>query len=592
MQQQVYYTPISLPYGAPLPIPDRVETCGLYQRQSHQNNPDEPSIESQRDQCRAWAERARLIAPDGKVVGLIVIEAAIAGEIGDSGSTRRPAVRKLLDLAERGVIRHCVVMMQDRLGRGRALGALTLEADEVGLTMHSVLDPFDRGIADAANGLVSGEFRKSVARHTQRGRRDRAVYKHKPIAGCKPGYGYRWDDPVQKNRYIAHDLESAVMVRAFDAVAYHGVTLTAMCAQLMDDGVPAPKGGKVWNVETLSKLIHHDRYVGEAVAFGQRKYLPTGRTRIDANGRAKQVYLHVERPDSERVILPEGTYPALVSRETAAAARAAITRNKSQAKRNNRKPEAFLLRSGFIYCGACGEAARTVWKGRDKDGNATRPYYVVEPTRQQHQECGYRAISQAKADGIVWDHVVLALNDDGVIAAKVKAADESDPYHVQIERLTRQREKLAGEKDRLWAMLDRLDDDLKDEAIERINAKSQQLRGVTSELDALLETQAGWRSERRAGADFGERVGAVRRALIEPARATYAEKRIALEALGVRAYLQADNTIVCEWAGKGMVALESGVHGEDFVSANTSSCGNNIPASFLWTDPHILARYA
>ena len=55
----------------------------------------------------------------------------------------------------------------------------------------------------------------------------------------------------------------------------------------------------------------------------------------------------------ERMMLP-GIAPAIVTPEEHALAQSILERNKANAIRNNRDPQATLLRAGFIRCGHCG----------------------------------------------------------------------------------------------------------------------------------------------------------------------------------------------------------------------------------------------
>jgi site-specific DNA recombinase len=61
------------------------------------------------------------------------------------------------------------------------------------------------------------------------------------------------------------------------------------------------------------------------------------------------------RPPEEQVLLPD-IAPPIVTAEEQAAVLARLAYNQAHAIRNNTRPEATLLRAGFIQCGHCGRS--------------------------------------------------------------------------------------------------------------------------------------------------------------------------------------------------------------------------------------------
>jgi hypothetical protein len=82
------------------------------------------------------------------------------------------------------------------------------------------------------------------------------------------------------------------------------------------------------------------------------------RRRVVRMEAGRKIKTTARRPESEWIRLPDGTIPPLVDAATFAAIGVRLARNKAQSARNNRHPEAALLRAGFGVCGGCGARLR------------------------------------------------------------------------------------------------------------------------------------------------------------------------------------------------------------------------------------------
>jgi hypothetical protein len=201
--------------------------------------------------------------------------------------------------------------------------------------------------------LISGdqayEERASLLEAMLRGRRTRVLSHGRPLHGRNPRYGWNWideRDPVTgklilKARMEVCEPEAANVRRMYDE-ALHGATLYKIVHGLMADGVPNTIGEPRWNNAFVRSILRDQRYMGVAYAMVYQK-VKKGST-----------VTRVMRPEDGRVLLPEGTYPPIVSAEVWHAVQNRLTQNKLQASRNNRHPESALLRGGFVACAECG----------------------------------------------------------------------------------------------------------------------------------------------------------------------------------------------------------------------------------------------
>src|SRR5439155_21486905 len=177
--------------------------AAIYCRVSSARQEDGYSLDDQERGCRQYAEQR----------GYQV--AVVEREVADSTALSRPRLDALREAGRRGELDRVLVYVQDRLGRGADIIAVTLYLLEaVGLAAECVLEPFgstalDKGLV-AIRGMGSGMEEENIARRTQAGRRARAR-SGKLIPGYKVLYGYRWRD-ASKSAYDI-DPETAPVVR-------------------------------------------------------------------------------------------------------------------------------------------------------------------------------------------------------------------------------------------------------------------------------------------------------------------------------------------------------------------------------------------
>src|SRR5829696_7688448 len=111
---------------------------------------------------------------------------------------------------------------------------------------------------------------------------------------------------------------------------------------LEERGILSPTGRLQWTSPAIRQVITRSIYSGTGTAYA------TVATRRPGGGYDRRL-----ATPEERTLLP-GIAPAIVTPEEHALAQSILERNKANASRNNRDPEATLLRAGFIRCGHCG----------------------------------------------------------------------------------------------------------------------------------------------------------------------------------------------------------------------------------------------
>ena len=505
-------------------MPDR---AAIYCRVSSTMQEDGASLSEQERICREYAGRHNF-----DVV-------AVYHETADGEEIERLKLRQLLALGRRGEARHVVVWKQDRLGRGNKAHEVVFYMCELsGLEPHCVLEPYgdtsEAMMTRGMRGIVSGEEKKNIRLRTQLGRKARARA-GKLIPGPRPLYGYRYVDvgTGRGQTKVAYepDPETAPIVRRIFRELASGKAIRRVADGLNADGIPTPWRAKQWLYSSVRLLARHPAYCGDGCAYGSVK-----RKRVQGVGGERRLLRTARDPD-ERIALPEGTIPALVSREEWQAARAAAAKNKREAVRHNRDPEAFLLRAGYIRCGHCGRGAHVVWKPPKRGSAQThRPNYVIARNRADatHSECPNTTISAARIDATVWRRVESLLLDDAVIRREVARLRTADPGPDERKAVERALAQVAQQQHKAARAILVLDDDAAEPLVEQLALLGRRKAELAGEIARVAAREAAW----RRAEETLDRIETWRARVARNLRdATYPLKRDVLTALDVRVTL-------------------------------------------------------
>ena len=329
----------------------------------------------------------------------------------------RPKLMALTRLVEAGQVDVLVVHALDRLSRNQAHRSfLFVHCARHGVRIESVTEQLDDSIQGKIVRLVSelyAEYELVIKKErTERGKRARAG-SGRPISASLP-YGYRWEDPEphKKTRMAVYEPEALIVRRIFDWLAGGG-TATALMYALNAEGIPSPKPkeGQLnkWSTKTIGRIVRNDAYIGKAWAYKSQSLYENG----------KRVRLP-NRPESERVALPDGTIPPSVDAETFRKAEERLVHNRREATRNHHHAELFLLRGGFAKCHHCGGTLEAMTAPRGDR------YYRCIPAQRRKHGCPSCSIRVEALESAVWDRVTLVLGDRDFIGQQMRQQAESD----------------------------------------------------------------------------------------------------------------------------------------------------------------------
>lgn len=486
-----------------------VETvrAALYLRvSSRMQEEDGTSLQSQEERCRVFAaERGFSIAPEH-----VFTEIHTGVELWE-----RPKLTALRQAARAGDIDTVVAYSIDRLSRDPVhLGVLISEADHAGVAVHFVTEPLDNSPEGQLIRFVRGYAAKveheKIKERTMRGRRTRAE-SGRLLPGNRPPYGYSWADEG-KTHLIENPVTAPVVRRLFNEVNA-GTTARQLALTLTAEGIPTPTGRERWCVPTIVQLIRHPVYYGEPRAFRYRWVTePDGRR------------VRREAPESEQIAFC-GASPALVTKELAQAASARLARNKSESTRNNRDPEAALLRAGYAVCGYCGHPLSAV----NARGHGT--LYRCNSANQTRYGCPYFGIQSAILDAAVWSKIEAVLTRPDIIATEVERLRKDDPTRADIETIERMLAGLTRKERNLMNRLADADDaDLGDLITADLKGIAAQKRQLQDERRAVELQRANWEASQERLDDLTAWCQTVADNLGE---LSYAERRLAVNTLGV-----------------------------------------------------------
>jgi DNA invertase Pin-like site-specific DNA recombinase len=266
---------------------------------------------------------------------------------------RRPQFRQLLADAVAGHFDVILCDDVDRFGRFDPIdyGYHVKPLRDQGVRLESVAQgPIDwSDTLSVLNDTMRMAFKREQSRDTAR----RILTKFLVMAERgewigKPPYGYR-KDPVTK-RLVIEPREAEIVAWLFRTYATRDVGLGWLVDELRRRGVKAPRGGAVWQTNTIRQLFLNRNYLGDfhwGLKPGGKYYRFGGKGKAEKSRKRKR---H-RTPEAEWLVVPE-THEALVDRDTFNRVGARLVEN-----RKRTTPQAgggdWLL-SKLMVCSHCG----------------------------------------------------------------------------------------------------------------------------------------------------------------------------------------------------------------------------------------------
>lgn len=499
----------------------------IYIRVSSDDQKDGGSLTVRERDCRAYAE-----AQGWDVIGLYqdVFTAYKPGQI--DKRTELKTVREIIRAKQADVL---LVWKQDRLARDdEDFWLIAGEITRAGMKLDSVNETVDlntrmgRLIASLHMFKAGTEIDDFILR-SNAGKRKRVVDDNKLMA-TRPLYGYQWrsvsvppdasDKDARRLRHTAYDVnpDTAPIVQRIFTEYTKGSSFRTIAKAFTDEGIPTPRDSKAqrtykaWTSGSVRKIVIHPGYKGEAWAYVWR-----------GKGGA-----FVEASDSHK--LPDGTIPPLVSETIWQAAQERMSVNKAMAARNNKYPEAALLR-GIATCGGCGGLMHVINRVHGRDGER-KVCYRCGTHSHNAAVCQDRVVRAEVLDTDVWAKVQYVLGKPELLEQEAERLAGENPVADELASIEHTLRDTQSEYDNYMRAIGTTSNpDVLASLMLHIENLVKRKRGLEAMRENVAARSAQWESMKNRIQHLRQHAA---RALAEPESLTYEEKRQWLEALGVQ----------------------------------------------------------
>ncbi|MGA8335974.1 MAG: recombinase family protein [Solirubrobacteraceae bacterium] len=411
---------------------------GLYARVSTERQHERGTIGSQLEALRAAADA------DGHEVIEEFIDNGYSGARLD-----RPALDRLRDAAEAGVLDGVLCLCVDRLARAYAYQVLILEElERFGVTVRFLEGPSPSDDPQATlliqmQGVIAEYEKAKVAERNRRGKLYRARAGEIPF--WKVSYGHRRVIPEAggRARIEIFEPEAQVVREIFAAYVERGLSVRQIAFELRDRAIPSPTGKPQWGTSAIDRVLRNEAYVG-TVYYNRHE-------RIEGATRGRKTRLR-ERPREEWIAIP---VPAIIDRDTFDRVSQVSHENFKMSPRGA-AAEAWLLR-GLIECGHC-HVGCSCHNSYGRHSTLTRYYccrnHDLLRAGSEDRLCPERNIRANELDEYVFEQVRQALlTPDQLLAAEravlTGAPDENELVAAQLKHLDTAIETKERERARL-----------------------------------------------------------------------------------------------------------------------------------------------
>lgn len=484
--------------------------AAIYTRVSTQVQEDGYSLDTQETGCRQHTDG------HGYQVADIYREVFSGTELWE-----RPQLTALREAIRRHEVDVVVAYAIDRLSRDPVhLGVLLSEAEHAGVSVEFVTEPLDDSpegqLIRFIRGYVAKVEHAKITERTQRGRQAR-VAAGKPIAGCRPPYGYCWQDD-EKSALLPDPLTAAIVRRIF-AESADGGSLKTIADGLTRDGIPTVTGRPFWREQTISSLLHRRVYVGEYLAY-RYEHIKSGRGK-----RSNRLRAGGQMPLA-------GVAPPLVSASDWQTVQTRLVQNVATAARRNAHPQMFLLRGGYAACAACGRPLHT-------DGSrAAGPRYRCVGKYKGGGCTEAVSVSAPKLDNAAWAKVKALATDPSVIEDALARLEEDDPTTDDLAALDRRAAEVERQRRNIARRIATIDDDdVAAPLTEKLAELARQRAGCEQERERILSRRGAWQQAQARLDDLGAWCRAVGARLDAPSL-DYETRRAGLDEFGIRAVVE------------------------------------------------------
>lgn len=498
--------------------------AAIYARVSTKNQKEEgSSLETQIMTCLKCAKER----------GCEVSQEFIFAEDWTGADLDRPKLNLVRRLIKEKQVDALICYSTDRLARNAIhLSILAEECLKRKVELLFVTEPLDTSkegqLLCFVKGYAADLEREKIKDRTMRGKRARAEKGKLPTGGMGL-YGFHYikgKGEGQGIRVINQD--AADIVKMIFHWRSEGNSYRSVGLKLMDLGIPAPKGGSRWSPSTIRRILKNFTYTGKTYACRMMSVEPlNGNTEGKRYSKTRREL----RSREEWLELPNAT-PTIIDQRLFNEAQEVTERIAALCPRHQKYD--YLLK-GFIFCRRCGRR----YYGDPQHGY--RAYRCSARRAMPPSICGNPTISAAKLEVKVWEEIKrVLLNPELLISEIERRKQEQEEPDFLLDNLNIVNRRLEGLRNRetrlvrLYTFAE-IDDELWKSEKARIETERRQLEPERDKLYRQLEARRVYDLDAEAIEQYCQR------AAQNIEQFTFEEKRLALEALQVKVWVDGSN---------------------------------------------------
>ncbi|MCK1481011.1 recombinase family protein [Bradyrhizobium sp. 197] len=327
----------------------------------------------------------------------------------------RPSLDQLRQDARGKTWQAVLVYDPDRLARRYSYQELVMDElreAEIEIMFVTVSAPknSEEKILHGVRGLFAEYERAKIAERFRLGKLRKVKDGHILVSEALYGYNYIPKLDGKHGYYEIDPVEARIVKLIFSWVAYEGCTLRKVVRKLQGLGIKPRRSKRgVWNTSTLSTLLRHKGYIGEAHWGASYAVAPQHPIKQDTYRKVKKTSRRM-RPGDEWFIIP---VPAIIDKELFERARAQLDANFALSQRN--KKNEYLL-AGKIRC-VCGRT-------RTGEGpmHGKHLYYRCSDrvlSFPLSATCKERGINARAADKLVWEKIANLMGSEELLSEQI-----------------------------------------------------------------------------------------------------------------------------------------------------------------------------
>lgn len=426
------------------------------------------SIPEQLEQCRA---KAKQLSDDP------IKEYIDDGHTGEFVS--RPALNKLFDDADKGLIHTVVCLSIDRLSRNALTYRVitdTLDKKKINLQYVSLSREasIEGQLAEGVLANVAEYHKKKILSDTARGRRGKA--KQGRVLRDFEVYGYNYDKETEK--FIINDEEAKIVYEIWERYCIKEHSFNSIAKSLTERGIPTKKGKGVWHRQVVRQILTQEAYTGifhankwNTEGMGLNKFRTDEKEKVRIKLRPREEWIPIECPP----IVPKEWLNITLQKIN-------DTSNKYKKARVGK-----YLCSRLLHCAICGNTMSgfqtTAW-GRQVFVYSCEKNYAGA---KNHGCKPARRIPIHKIDQLIEEKIVQWLNNPELIEEQMETDKTTEESIMQIQSKEKELEKLKKYKMKLIRLLaEDEDSDIEDE-LAAVKKKEKDIIAEKENLELKLQ---------------------------------------------------------------------------------------------------------